>query len=77
MKMPKTILLTAAVAPKGKLKSLQQVKKQTQKIDLSNLSDLETTLNTCNAVEYICQKEKKSKFFEKVSCLPVHVNGKG
>ncbi|QMS91672.1 iron ABC transporter substrate-binding protein [Nostoc edaphicum CCNP1411] len=45
--------LTSAVAPKGKLKSLQEIKKQTQKIDLSNLSDLETTLKLMQQVQVI------------------------
>ncbi len=36
--------LIAAVSPKGNLKSLDKVKKDTQKIDLSNLNDLEATL---------------------------------
>ncbi|MCC5614382.1 iron ABC transporter substrate-binding protein [Nostoc sp. CHAB 5836] len=45
--------LTLAVTPKGKLKSLEQIKKQAQKIDLSNLSDLEATLKLMQQVQVI------------------------
>ncbi|MBE9051331.1 iron ABC transporter substrate-binding protein [Nostocales cyanobacterium LEGE 11386] len=45
--------LTSGIAPKGKLKSLQEVQKQTQKIDLSNLNDLEATLQLMQQVEII------------------------
>ncbi|MBD2729521.1 iron ABC transporter substrate-binding protein [Nostoc sp. FACHB-892] len=45
--------LTSAVSPKGKLKSLQEIKKEAQKIDLSNLNDLEATLKLMQQVQVI------------------------
>jgi iron(III) transport system substrate-binding protein len=45
--------LTSGASPKGQLKSLQQIQKSAQKIDLSNLNDLETTLKLMQQVQVI------------------------
>lgn len=45
--------LTTGAAPKENLKSLKDVQKQTQKIELSNLSDLEATLKLLQQVQVI------------------------
>ncbi|WP_414575748.1 iron ABC transporter substrate-binding protein [Anabaena sp. CCY 9402-a] len=45
--------LTSAVATPEKLKSLKEIKQQTQKIDLSNLNDLEATLKLMQQVQII------------------------
>ncbi|MDJ0737452.1 MAG: iron ABC transporter substrate-binding protein [Nostocaceae cyanobacterium] len=45
--------LISGVAPQGNLKSLDKVKKQSQKIDLSNLNDLEATLKLMQEVQIL------------------------
>ncbi|MBD2342919.1 iron ABC transporter substrate-binding protein [Anabaena subtropica] len=45
--------LTSGISPKGNLKSLKQIKTETQKIDLTNLNDLEATLKLLQQVQII------------------------